>query len=273
VNPVRPRKRLGQHFLRDGNVVQRIVSAVQPSEGDALVEIGPGLGAITRLLLSRAGRLEAVEIDPRVVPELEKRCAGLGELVIHREDVLRVDLRDLCEGRELRLVGNLPYNVSSPILFHLLGQIDRIKDAHFMLQREVAERLAAFPGGRDYGRLTVMVQYWCEVQLLLRISPSAFRPPPKVESAVVRLLPRRPPQPTAADPESLDRVVRAAFGQRRKQLANALKGMLQHDAIVACEVDPAARAETLAVADFVRLADALAAQLEPEVIEPKRQPE
>ena len=263
MNPVRPRRRLGQHFLRDGNVIQRIVAAVAPKPGDALVEIGPGLGAISVPLLARAGRLEVVEIDPRVVPELQNRCLGIGELTVHLGDVLRMDLAGLAGGRDLRLVGNLPYNVSSPILFHVLAQVERLADAHFMLQREVAERLAAAPGSRDYGRLTVMVQYWCEVRALFRIGPGAFRPPPKVESALVRLLPRRPPLPLAADTAALESVVRAAFGQRRKQLANALRGLLTAATIADCGIDPGTRAETLAVADFVRLAAALAAYPRP----------
>jgi len=260
VNPVRPRKRLGQHFLRDGNVIQRIISAIAPQPGDALVEIGPGVGAITAPLLQRAGSLHAIEIDPRVLPQLEQRCHGLGELRIHQLDVLRADFAELFQGRLLRLVGNLPYNVSSPILFHVLAAIDCVRDAHFMLQREVADRIAAVPGGRDYGRLSVMVQYWCEVQVLFRIGSGSFWPPPKVESALVRLTPQRPQIPAAREPAALDSVVRAAFGQRRKQLGNALRGVLDTATIAGCGIDPGARAETLSVGEFIALADAFSLQ-------------
>lgn len=260
MNPVRPRKRLGQHFLRDGNVIQRIVGAIGPQPGEALVEIGPGVGAITAPLLQRAGGLDVIEVDSRVLPQLEQSCLGLGELRIHQQDVLRFELAELSRGGRLRLVGNLPYNVSSPILFHVLAAIDCVQDAHFMLQREVADRLVAKPAERDYGRLSVMVQYWCESQSLFRIGSGSFWPPPKVESSLVRLTPRRPQAPAALEVAALDVVVRAAFGQRRKQLANALRGVLDPATIASCGIDPAARAETLSVREFVALADAFSSR-------------
>jgi 16S rRNA (adenine1518-N6/adenine1519-N6)-dimethyltransferase len=251
-----PRKRFGQHFLHDPAVVQRIVAAVAPQPGDHLVEIGPGEGAITFELLRAAGRLDAIELDRDLVAPLRARSAGLGELVLHSADALRFDFRPLAgAGGKLRLVGNLPYNISTPLLFHLLDQADCIRDMHFMLQKEVVERMAARPGGRDYGRLSVMLQARCTVTPLFTVGPGAFRPPPKVDSAVVRLAPLAQP-PDIADPALFARLVAAAFAQRRKTLRNTLKGHLDAEAIAALGIDPGARAEVLALGDFVRLAAA-----------------
>jgi 16S rRNA (adenine1518-N6/adenine1519-N6)-dimethyltransferase len=252
----RARKRFGQNFLHDRGVIQRIIAAVQPRPGDHLVEIGPGQGALTLPLLDAAGSLEAVEMDRDLVPRLQALCAGHGELVLHQGDALRFDFRQ-CHGGagRLRLIGNLPYNISTPLLFHLLKQADLVLDMHFMLQREVVERMAAQPGSKTYGRLSVMIQYACEVEALFRVPPGAFNPAPKVESAIVRLTPKSPDLP-ACDQQRLATVVAAAFGQRRKTLRRALAGVIDTGLISTAGIDPGARAEQLTVEQFVRLANA-----------------
>jgi len=254
--PHQPRKRFGQHFLHDPEVIRRIVAAVAPRPSDRLVEIGPGDGAITLDLLRAAGRLDAVELDRDLVGPLENRCVGLGELHVHGADALRFDFCALAPpGERLRVVGNLPYNVSTPLLFHLLDQIGCICDMHFMLQKEVVDRMAARPGGKSYGRLSVMLQARCAVTRLFDIGPGAFRPPPKVESSLVRLTPLEHP-PQIADVEVFARVVSAAFMQRRKTLRNSLKGLLTEETIAALGINPSVRPEQLPLADFVALAGA-----------------
>lgn len=253
------KKRLGQHFLHDREILARIVRAIDPCLGQNLVEIGPGEGALTAPLLRAAGRLVAIEFDRDVLPRLQAATAGLGELEVIRADVLQVDLGQLARPGPLRLVGNLPYNISSPILFHCIEALEHIADMHFMLQKEVVERMAAAPGSKVYGRLSVMVQLACRVEPLLEVPPGAFTPPPKVDSAVVRLVPRAPGERPQADPGALARIVRAAFGQRRKTLANALGGLLEAQDIGACGIDPRTRAEQLPPAAFVALAVRLAA--------------
>ncbi|HEU0277222.1 MAG TPA: 16S rRNA (adenine(1518)-N(6)/adenine(1519)-N(6))-dimethyltransferase RsmA [Rhodanobacteraceae bacterium] len=252
---MRPKKSYGQHFLHERGVIERIVAAIAPRPGEHLVEIGPGEGALTLPLLDAAGHLTAIELDADLIEPLRARAAGIGTLEIVHADFLKCDLSRLAGAGALRLVGNLPYYVSSPILFHCLAALPAITDMHFMLQREVVERMAATPGGKVYGRLSVMTQLACRVEPLLRVAPGAFRPPPKVESAVVRLT----PLPAAVRPPRLlhgtvERVVRAAFGQRRKTLANALRGVLEADAIARAGVDPRLRAEALPPAAFVALA-------------------
>jgi 16S rRNA (adenine1518-N6/adenine1519-N6)-dimethyltransferase len=252
------KKRFGQHFLHDAGVVQRIVQAIDPRPGERVVEIGPGDGALTLPLLRALGRLTVIELDRDLLPRLAAAAEGVGELEIVNADVLAVDLGALAGGAPLRLAGNLPYNISSPILFHCLGHLDAIRDMHFMLQREVVERMAAPPGSKVYGRLSVMLQLACRVEPLIDVPPGAFVPPPKVDSAVVRLLPRPPAERPDADPGAIARIVRAAFGQRRKTLANALRELLDPARIAAAGVDPRTRAEQLAPAAFVELARALA---------------
>ena len=251
----RPKKHFGQHFLHERGVIERIVAAIAPKPGDHLVEIGPGEGALTLPLLRAAGSLTAIELDAELIEPLRARASGAGQLEIIHADVLKVDLAALAGGGKLRLAGNLPYYVSSPILFHCLAYVDAIADMHFMLQKEVVERMAAAPGGKVYGRLSVMLQLVCKVELLLRVAPGAFRPPPKVDSAVVRLTPlpaAKRPEPALAPVVEI--VVRAAFGQRRKTLTNALRGLLDVDAIRAAGIDPRARAETVPPQGFVALA-------------------
>lgn len=253
----RPKKSFGQHFLHDRRYIDRIVSAVSPRADDFVVEIGPGEGALTLPLLAAAGKLTAIELDTDLIPGLQARAAGIGELQIIHADVLKVDFSALAHRHgvpQLRLAGNLPYYISSPILFHCVEHFDAIRDLHFMLQKEVVERMAAAPGSKAYGRLSVMLQLACRVEPLFEVPPEAFRPPPKVDSMVVRLLPLAAHERHDAAAGDVYAVVKAAFGQRRKTLANALKQLLDSDAIRRAEVDPKARAETLAPADFVRLA-------------------
>ncbi|HSQ68609.1 MAG TPA: 16S rRNA (adenine(1518)-N(6)/adenine(1519)-N(6))-dimethyltransferase RsmA [Steroidobacteraceae bacterium] len=251
----RAKKRLGQHFLHDPGTIARIVRAVSPQPGQRIVEIGPGRGAITVPLLEVAGRIDVVEIDADVIPLLEARCAGHGELRVHLADALRFDLLTLRgAGDRLRLVGNLPYNVSTPLLFHFVDQLDAIEDMHFMLQKEVVDRIAAKPGSRDYGRLTVMLAPKVGVRRLFDIGTGAFSPPPRVVSSFFALHPHREPPFPIGDPRIYARVVSAAFGQRRKTLRNSLAGMLTARAIEAAGVDPGARPETLAPQQFAALA-------------------
>jgi 16S rRNA (adenine1518-N6/adenine1519-N6)-dimethyltransferase len=254
--PHRPRKRFGQHFLHDPGTIARILAAIAPAAGDHLVEIGPGRGALTVGLLEAAGRLDVVELDRDLIPLLRERCAGHGTLTVHQADAMAFDFCTLGGGRPLRLVGNLPYNISSPLLFHLLGQAACIRDMHFMLQREVVERMAAPPGSRTYGRLSVMVQYHCRAEALFTVHPGAFHPPPKVDSAVVRLVPHARRPLDAAGESRLAALVRQAFTQRRKTLRNGLKGLLDEPAIRAAGLDPGARPETVSVEQFIRLAQA-----------------
>ena len=249
------KKRFGQHFLHERGVIERILAAIAPVPGERFVEIGPGLGALTVPLLERVGRLEVVELDRDVIPALTEACAGKGELIVHQANALDFDFAALRpkEGSGLRVVGNLPYNVSTPLLFHLLKQRQAIRDMHFMLQKEVVERMAAAPGGGDYGRLTVMLAAYTRVEKLFKVGPGAFRPPPKVDSAVVRLTPYATPPFPLPDPARFAKLVTAAFTKRRKTLRNAVKGMVDEAAILAAGVDPQARPETLSAADFARL--------------------
>ena len=249
------KKQLGQHFLADKYYVEKIVMAVDPKDGDRLVEIGPGQGAITFPLLRRHPRLTVIEFDRDLIVPLTEAAAPLGELTIVHSDVLRVDFTELAAGDKIRLVGNLPYNISSPILFHALDHAAAISDMTFMLQKEVVDRMAAGPGSKVYGRLSVMLQAFCEVKALFVVPPGAFRPPPKVDSAVVRLIPRDPATVGINDRKRFADVVRAAFGQRRKTLRNALNGVIDQAQFEAAGVRSDARAEQLEVADFIRLAN------------------
>lgn len=249
-----PRKRFGQNFLTDESVLHDIVRAIDPKEDDAMVEIGPGLAALTRLLLESARHLHVVEIDRDLVARL-KRNFDAAHLSIHEGDALAFDFSSIPrpEGRKLRIVGNLPYNISSPLLFHLAAFSGEVQDQHFMLQKEVVERMAAEPGGRDYGRLSVMLQWRYHMELLFVVPPSAFDPPPKVDSAIVRMIPL--PQPMPCDPARLEQVVTKAFSQRRKVIRNCLAGMFTEAELVVAGVDPQARPETVPVAQYVALAN------------------
>jgi 16S rRNA (adenine1518-N6/adenine1519-N6)-dimethyltransferase len=254
-----PKKSLGQHFLHERGVVDKIILAVDPKPGDRIVEIGPGQGAMTFPLLDRHGALTAIEFDRDLLAPLSAAASRHGALTLVHANVLDVDFTALAAGQPIRLVGNLPYNLSSPILFHALDHAASVRDMHFMLQKEVVDRMAAAPGSKVYGRLSVMLQAYCEVTSLFTVGPGAFRPPPRVDSAVVRLLPRAPERIGIDDRVRFADIVRAAFGQRRKTLRNALRKVCEEDGIRAAGIDPQARAEQLEVADFVRLANQSAA--------------
>ena len=250
----RARKRFGQNFLHDDAVILRIINAIAPRAGDNVVEIGPGQGALTTRLLDELGEMNAVELDRDLVPILEKNCAPHGTLNIHNVDALKFDFASLADGDgSLRVVGNLPYNISTPLIFHLLSQAHFIRDMYFMLQREVVERLAAQPGSRAYGRLSIMVQYHCEVECLFIVGPESFDPMPKIDSAIVRLIPRREPAVKVNDEALFARVVTQAFSQRRKTIRNTLKPFMTGDEIGALDIDPSLRAEALELEAFARL--------------------
>ncbi|MEO8747021.1 MAG: 16S rRNA (adenine(1518)-N(6)/adenine(1519)-N(6))-dimethyltransferase RsmA [Rhodanobacter sp.] len=252
-----PKKSYGQHFLQDHSYVDRIVRVLAPTLSDTLLEIGPGEGALTLPLLAAAGHLVAIELDGDLIPALRLRAAAVGNLEIIQADILQVDLAAVAQSRgtsRLRIVGNLPYYISSPILFHCIRHLAVIQDLHFMLQKEVVQRMAACPGSKIYGRLSVMLQLACRVDFLFDVPARAFRPPPKVDSAVVRMLPLDASERHDASPEDVQLVVKAAFAQRRKTLSNALGQLLDPTAIRDADVDPRARAETLEPAAFVRLA-------------------
>ena len=251
----RPRKRFGQNFLRDRAIIDRIVTVIAPRPDDRLVEIGPGEGALTGPLLEAAGSLAAIELDRDLVARLRTRFPAGSGLELIEGDALTFDFRTLATDGPLRLVGNLPYNISTPLLFHLFDQLDGVADMHFMLQKEVVDRLAAGPGSKTYGRLSVMAQLVCRVSPLLQVPPSAFRPPPKVDSTVVRLEPHIRPPVAVADPARFALLVAAAFAQRRKTLRNSLRDHLDAAAIAGCDIDPVRRPETLTLAEFARLAN------------------
>ncbi|MBI4988419.1 MAG: 16S rRNA (adenine(1518)-N(6)/adenine(1519)-N(6))-dimethyltransferase RsmA [Rhodocyclales bacterium] len=249
------RKRFGQNFLVSPGVVAKIVEAIHPRTDDIVVEIGPGLGALTEPLLARLDHLHVVEIDRDLIARLRERFPP-ARLAIHEGDALQFDFSGLGPG--LRVVGNLPYNISTPLLFHLAAFADRVRDMHFMLQREVVERMVAAPGGSEYGRLSVMLQYRFEMERLFLVPPGAFNPAPKVESAVVRMTPRSQAALTAVDEDKLGEVVKAAFSQRRKMLRNTLRERLREEDWAELGIDPTRRAEELAVGDYLRIANRLA---------------
>jgi 16S rRNA (adenine1518-N6/adenine1519-N6)-dimethyltransferase len=255
----RPRKRFSQNFLVDRRVATKLVALIAPQPGDRVVEIGPGEGALTGPLVERLGRMDAVEIDRNLAAALSVRFPP-DRLRVHVGDALRFDFCAL--GSQLRVVGNLPYHICSPLLFRLVEAVACLRDCHFMLQREVVDRIVAAPGSKQYGRLSVMLQYRFRVQRLLRVPAGAFRPAPKVESAFVRLVPHRPLPFQAADERVLASVVAKAFGQRRKTLRNALREVIGADDLAALGIEPALRAERLPVEAFVRIADRIATHRE-----------
>jgi 16S rRNA (adenine1518-N6/adenine1519-N6)-dimethyltransferase len=256
------RKRFGQNFLVDNNIIEKIVSAIAPNSSQNLIEIGPGQGAITGPVLEKCPRLNVIELDRDLIPLLQKKFHQYPELHIHQGDALKTDFSQFYrEGKPLRIIGNLPYNISTPLMFHLLSFSGQIRDMYFMLQKEVVTRLAAMPGDKNYGRLSIMVQYYCQVEPLFQVPPTAFRPAPKVESAIVRLLPYpEPPYPTD-DLQLLSRLVRACFQQRRKTMRNTLKHMLNAEQLEQLGIDLTRRPETLSVEDFVVLSNQIGALL------------
>lgn len=250
----RHKKALGQHFLHDSSYLARIVATIRPEADDLMVEIGPGLGALTRPLLESLKHLHVVEFDRDLVPRLRSEFPA-GQLTVHEADALKFDFATL--GDKLRVVGNLPYNISSPILFHLTDYAEQIRDMHFMLQKEVVDRMAAAPDTPDYGRLSAMLQARFKVAKLFTVPPGAFNPPPKVDSAIVRMAPLAADAVPYKDARRYAEIVARAFGQRRKTLRNTLKGLVEANAMEVLGIDPQRRGETLSVEEFARLANAV----------------
>ncbi|HIP69265.1 MAG TPA: 16S rRNA (adenine(1518)-N(6)/adenine(1519)-N(6))-dimethyltransferase RsmA [Chromatiales bacterium] len=247
------RKRFGQHFLHDNHVLENIVTAINPQAEDNMVEIGPGKGALTFPLAEHLNQLTVIELDRDLISQLE----ATGEnLVIHNADALKFDFNSLAdEPHSLRVAGNLPYNISTPLIFHLLEQVEIIKDMHFLLQKEVVNRLAATPGGKDFGRLSIMVQYFCKVEKLFTVSPGSFSPPPKVDSAVVRLTPWEELPAKAKNYSQFSRIVQQAFSQRRKTLRRSLKNLIDEKQFMDAGIGSGLRPEQISVADFVYLSN------------------
>jgi 16S rRNA (adenine1518-N6/adenine1519-N6)-dimethyltransferase len=253
-----PRKRFGQNFLHDHSIIYNILASMAIRQGDHWLEIGPGQGALTGPLLKTDIRLDVVELDRDLVAWLQSRFGNAENLTIHSADALRFDFTQCVKaGEKLRVVGNLPYNISTPLLFHLLESAHCIEDMYFMLQKEVVDRICAAPGNKQYGRLSVMMQYYCHAEPLFIVPPESFDPAPKVMSAVVKLVPHRQPPVAVQDVAHLRVVVAEAFSQRRKTLRNALGKLLSAEQIQSVDINPTARAETLALADFARLSDLL----------------
>jgi len=253
-----PRKRFGQHFLKDQSVIERIVAALHPCIKEHLVEIGPGQGAITLPVLKQAKVLEAVELDRDLIPALKERCHRAGELQVYPADVLTFDFNTIKkDDRLLRLFGNLPYNISTPLIFHLIQYAPIMKDMLFMVQKEVAERMAADVNTNHYGRLSVMVQYHWQVDFLFEVSAHAFHPPPQVESAIIRLTPHAELPYRAKDYAMFEAIVKQAFGQRRKTLRNSLKNSVSDAVWERIAISPKLRAENVSVEEFVAIANAL----------------
>ena len=267
------RKRFGQNFLHDQNIIDKIIHAINPKLTQNIIEIGPGQGALTYPLLSKIGQLNAVEIDRDLIQILNQQSAEYGELTIHEGDALKFDFQTLNRtlndtdsdkvsgGNKLRLVGNLPYNISTPIIFHLLSYIHIIDDMHFMLQKEVVQRMAAEPSTKTYGRLSVMLQWYCDVDYLFDIPASAFNPPPKVVSSLVRLRPKQKQMAELNDSDQFARLVNKAFQMRRKTLRNILKNHIKAEEIQALGISPTARPETLSLTDFALLSNAIDSQI------------
>jgi 16S rRNA (adenine1518-N6/adenine1519-N6)-dimethyltransferase len=249
-----PRKRFGQNFLRDAAVIRAIVQAIDPRPDQHLVEIGPGEGALTELLIGRCRRLDLIEIDRDLATLLTRRFAGNASLALHQADALRFPFDTLApESTPLRIVGNLPYNISTPLLFHLFGFGRHVADMHFMLQKEVVDRLCAAVGSSNYGRLSIMAGYYCQSVPLFDVPPECFEPRPQVTSTVVRLVPHSEP-PVDVDPNVLRPIVNAAFVQRRKTLRNALKHWIEARDLAAIDIDPGLRPQNLSLADFASIA-------------------
>ncbi|WP_406666045.1 16S rRNA (adenine(1518)-N(6)/adenine(1519)-N(6))-dimethyltransferase RsmA [Gallaecimonas sp. GXIMD1310] len=250
----RARKRFGQNFLNDADVIANIVRAIDPRPEDVLVEIGPGLGAITEPVLEAAGQLQVVELDRDLAARLRQRDG----ISVNEADAMKFDFGQLYQpGKAFKIFGNLPYNISTPLLFHLFKWVDCISQMHFMLQKEVVERMAAGPGSKQYGRLSVMTQYYCQVIPVLQVPPHAFIPAPKVDSAVVRLVPHQQKPFTVKDEKKLTQVLLQAFNQRRKTVRNTFKPYFSAEQLSAMGIDPSARPENLSGAQFATLADAL----------------
>ncbi len=253
------RKRFGQNFLHDQQIIDSIVNAINPKPEDNLVEIGPGLGALTEPVCEKVPQLTVVELDRDLAKRLNSHPFMQDKLTVIEADAQKFDFSTLAQAKKkLRVFGNLPYNISTPLMFHLFQYAAHIQDMHFMLQKEVVDRLAATPNHKNFGRLSVMAQYYCQVQPVLHVPPGAFNPPPKVDSAVVRLTPHVAPPVELSSKAILDKVCSAAFNQRRKTIRNSLKGLLPATEIDALDIDSSARAENLGLADYAKIANAVA---------------
>jgi 16S rRNA (adenine1518-N6/adenine1519-N6)-dimethyltransferase len=251
------RKRFGQNFLHDDNVIRNIVKSIRPKVGDNMVEIGPGMGAITEQLLEATeGYLNVVELDRDLIPGLKVKFFNHPGFKIHEADALKFDFMSLkVDERPLRIVGNLPYNISTPLIFHLLSYASNVKDMHFMLQKEVVQRMAAGPGENNYGRLSIMSQYFCNVQHMFDVGPESFQPAPKVDSAIVRLVPYKTLPHPVKDHKTLENVVRQSFSMRRKTLRNNLKTIITDEQLSELGIDASLRPERLSLADFAAISD------------------
>jgi len=248
------RKRFGQNFLHDHGIIRRIVACIGPRKGQRIVEIGPGKGALTEGIISVTERMDVVELDRDLIPILKVNLFKFPDLTVHEADAMKFDFSSLkTDGQNIRVVGNLPYNISTPLIFHLLSHADVIEDMHFMLQKEVVDRLAARPGDSLYGRLSVMAQYYCAVESLFVVGPESFDPAPKVDSAIVRMTPYKTLPYPVNDIKKLEDTVRIGFQQRRKTLRNNYKGVLDNDDFTALDIDPGLRPERLDVEDFVHI--------------------
>lgn len=257
--PLPARKRFGQHFLHESFIIDKMVQAIAPQKTDNMIEIGPGLGALTERLLPHLNSLIVIELDKDLIPLLQQKCAVLGELIVYQGDVLKIDFHTLSKTEQVwRLVGNLPYNISTPLLFHCLEQANIIQDMHFMLQKEVVDRITSSPGQASYGRLSVMVQYYCQVEKLFNVKPGAFQPPPKVDSAIIRLIPYKILPYKANDPLLFAEIVKKAFSHRRKMLRNNLVAWLQEQDFQELKIDSSLRPEQLSINDYVNLANFVA---------------
>ncbi len=253
-----PRKRFGQNFLRDQAIIEQIVDAIAPKKDDHVVEIGPGQGALTIGLLSRVNQLDIIELDRDLIPKLTRLTTKAGHLTVHHADALRFNFAHLIKNEaKCRIVGNLPYNISTPLLFHLFSQNNVIQDMHFMLQREVAERLVAPIGAKAYGRLGIMTQYFCKTEILFDVPPEAFYPMPKVNSSFVCLTPHEVSSYETCDTEKLSKIIAKAFMQRRKTLRNALKDIIEPAQLEALEIDSSLRPEQISLEQFIKITNSL----------------
>ena len=254
----KPRKRFGQNFLHDSMVIQRIVNNINPRQGDHIVEIGPGEGALTELVLEKIGVMDVVELDRDLIPLLKIRFVLQDGLNIHQADALKFNFCQLqTDEKKLRIIGNLPYNISTPLLFHLFDNSHCIQDMHFMLQKEVVDRIVANPGDSAYGRLSFMLRFYCRAEYVFTVKPGAFKPAPKVDSAIVRLIPHDKPPVEINDFNEFSKLVNFAFTQRRKTLRNILKGKLDVEQIEALGIEPTIRPERLSLEDFTKIANAI----------------
>ena len=256
-----PKKALGQNFLQDANIIEKIVAALGVKAGEAVIEIGPGRGALTELLIPKVDELHLIEFDHELVDYWTTRSLVSDSLFVHGVDVLKFDFNQLqpLKKSKFKIIGNLPYNISSPVLFHLMRFIDLIECQVVMLQKEVVQRMSAKPGGKDYGRLSVMLQQRYDIEYLFKVPPGAFFPPPKVDSAIARLTPLNPVLHPVHNNKLFESVVKTAFSQRRKTLRNTLKGVASSEQMESCNIDPSARAETISVEQFTKLTNLLVA--------------